>query len=463
MVDSPDGGRKLQARAVPVGGGVAVFLAALATLAVAAAVSPAVADALAADARRSVALLAAAALIVGVGLVDDYYNLRARYKFGGQLAAALILVYPGDFVIGQIGVFGWLVELGPLSVPVTLFWLLACVNALNLLDGMDGMLGTVGLIALVTVAVMAAMLGHTFTAVVALALAGAVLGFLRYNLPPASIYMGDSGSMLLGLVIGALAIPAALKGPATVSLCAPVALVVLPMIDTTAAVIRRKLTGRGLATADRGHLHHVLLRNGWTIRRVLVIVAGFALIASGGALATTALNNDVFALVAVAGVVVSLVATRLFGNAECSLVKSRVVAATRGLRGGRAWELAVSLQGSRDWNEVWQEVVECAARLDLHSVCLDVNAPALHENYHARWDQAAGGGEGFGWQFEMPLMGGGQLIGRLAVSGSRNNECISEMMRAVGQIIESAEARIAEVSVQPTRPGPDGTLRAAVV
>ena len=125
----------------------------------------------------------------------------------------------------------------------------------NLIDGMDGLLGIVGGIALASLAVIVAMTGHVFAATVALALAGAVLGFLWWNLPPATVYMGDSGSMLIGLVIGAVAIPTSLKGPATVALSAPLAILVLPIFDTTAAVVRRKLTGRGLATADRGHLH----------------------------------------------------------------------------------------------------------------------------------------------------------------------------------------------------------------
>ena len=192
---------------------------------------------------------------------------RARYKVLGQLSAILVLTLGGGFVIERVGLFGMMLELGPAAIPCTALWLLACVNALNLIDGMDGLLGIVGGIALVSLAVIVAMTGYVFEATVALALAGAVIGFLWWNLPPASVYMGDSGSMLIGLVIGAVAIPTSLKGPATVALSAPLAILVLPMFDTTAAVIRRKLTGRGLATADRGHLHHVLMRNGLTAQR----------------------------------------------------------------------------------------------------------------------------------------------------------------------------------------------------
>lgn len=453
LLDTPDGRRKTHARPVPVVGGVAVFAAAVAALAVTAAVRPDVAAALAADARGCIALLTAAAVLTAVGVIDDRFNLRARYKLLGQLAAILVLVVPGHFVIEHLGLLGWVIDLGPLAGPVTVVWLLACVNALNLIDGMDGLLGTVGLIALLTLAVMAGMVGHVLAAAVALALAGAVLGFLRYNLPPASVYMGDAGAMLIGLVIGALAVAARLKGTATVALGAPVALLVLPMLDTTAAVVRRKLTGRGLATTDHGHLHHVLQKHGLTVRRVLVLVAALGLTASAGALASTALQNDVYALVAAGGVVVTLVVTRLFGTAELALVRKRLTAAARSMRtpppGGPGWELAVRLHGTADWEEVWQDLTGCAAALNLQTVCLDVNAPALQEDYHARWDRAGPSfPESHLWRVEIPLFGRGQPIGRLAIAGGRDDEPLVEKLLTLAKIIEVAEVRAAEVTAR---------------
>lgn len=460
LLDAPDGRRKTHARPIPVVGGVAVFAAAVAALAVTAAVRPDVAAALAADARRYAALLTAAAVIVAVGVIDDRFNLRARYKLLGQLAAVLVLVVPGHFLIERLGLLGWVIDLGPLAGPVTVLWLLACVNALNLIDGMDGLLGTVGLIALLTLAVMAGMVGHLLAAAVALALAGAVLGFLRYNLPPASVYMGDAGAMLIGLVIGALAVAARLKGTATVALGAPVALLVLPMLDTTAAVVRRKLTGRGLATTDHGHLHHVLQKHGLTVRRVLVLVAALGLTASAGALASTALQNDLYALVAAGGVVVTLVVTRLFGTAELALVRKRLGAAARAMRpapGGPGWELAVRLQGTADWGEVWHDLTGCAAALNLQTVCLDVNAPMLEEDYHARWDR---GGPAFPeshvWRVEIPLFGRGQPIGRLAIVGGRDDEPLVEKLMTVAKIIEAAEVRAAKVTAKAAGAAQEG-------
>jgi UDP-GlcNAc:undecaprenyl-phosphate GlcNAc-1-phosphate transferase len=453
MVDPPDRHRKTQSAAVPMGGGVAVLLAALATLAIVALTVPDVAAAFTADLRKSLALLASAGLIAGVGLLDDRYNLRARYKLAGQTAAILLLVVVGGFVINRVTVFGLTIELGAFSFAVTTIWLLACVNALNLIDGMDGLLGTVGGIALVSLAIIAALTGNLFAAAVALALAGAVFGFLWWNLPPATIYMGDAGSMLIGLVIGAVAIPASLKGPATIALGAPLAILVLPMFDTTAAVVRRKLTGRGLATADRGHLHHVLMRNGLTARRVLVIVAVLGLVAAAGALASTALHNDLFALVAGGGVVVALVAGKLFGNAELRLIHKRVAASMRGLWPSRTrpWELAVRLQGTADWDDVWEDLVGVAAAMNLQSLSLDVNAPAMHENYLAHWTNPAPASDEHLWRLEIPLFGGsGVPIGRLTVAGQRNDDQpLADTLLTLTKIVETAELRAAEVTAPP--------------
>jgi UDP-GlcNAc:undecaprenyl-phosphate GlcNAc-1-phosphate transferase len=447
LVDGPDRHRKMQAAPVPVAGGVAVFVAALAALAVGALIDPEVAEALTEDPTKSLALLGATLVIVAIGLVDDRYNLRARHKLLGQTAAALVLVVAGDFVIHRVGFFGAAVELGIFAVPATILWLLACVNALNLIDGMDGLLGTVGGIALVSLAVMAALSGHLFAAAVALALAGAVFGFLWWNLPPATVYMGDAGSMLIGLVVGAVAIPASLKGPATIALGAPLAILVLPMFDTAAAVVRRKLTGRGLATPDRGHLHHVLLRNGLTVRRVLVIVAVLGLIAAGGALASTALHNDLFAIVAGGGVVIALIAGKLFGNTELRLIHKRVAAAIRGMWKDRLqpWELAVHLHGTADWDEVWDDLIGVAAALKLQSLCLDVNAPAMHEDYNARWTNPASAHDAVVWRLEIPLFGPGEVpIGRLTVSGERDGQPLSDALLTLTKIVETAEVCAAE-------------------
>lgn len=451
LVDSPDGRRKTQTRPIPVAGGLAVLAASLVGLFAAHLVIPDAFGGSDVDRLQLLSLLLAAVLITAVGVWDDARNLRARYKLLGQLAAIAVLIFLGGIRIDGISILGHQFHLGQLAIPFTVFWMLACINALNLIDGMDGLLGTVALIALMSLAMIATMGGQVQTAVIALAMAGAVIGFLWFNLPPASIYMGDSGSMLIGLLIGSLAIVGQLKAQAAVSLGAPVALLVLPMMDTTAAVIRRKLTGRGLATADRGHLHHVLQRHGLTTRRALLLVAILASIASVGALATAALQNDVYALIAVGGVVLTLLSTRLFGHAEWTLLKKRLLAAAKavwpGPADGQPWQLAVRLQGSADWDQLWADLIHQAEELELASLCLDVNAPALHENYHARWDRrGVVPAESQLWRVELPLIAHGHHLGRVVVSGSREKSSLADMLQRLARIIAEAESRAASLA-----------------
>jgi len=211
LFDRPDGRRKIHDRPVAVVGGVTLFVSTVLTLLVAALFDPAVATALAESSGRAVWLLAAAGLIVLVGVYDDLNTLRARFKLAGQLTAVLLAVVGGGFVIERVSVFGMSLEFGVFAVPVTVVWFLAAVNALNLIDGMDGMLGTLGLVICASLGLMAVAGGHGFAALVAFALAAGLAAFLWFNLPPARVYLGDAGSMLIGLVVAALSVQCALK------------------------------------------------------------------------------------------------------------------------------------------------------------------------------------------------------------------------------------------------------------
>ena len=323
LTDRPDGRRKLHPRPIPLCGGLAVFAAALLGLAATAALRPEVADALTARPGRALALLAGAAVIAAVGLLDDFVDLRARHKLFGQAVASLIAIVPGGCVVERLAVLGVEFELGILAVPVTLFWFLAAINALNLLDGLDGLLGVVGVIILGSLAALSMAAGDAFAGFVALAAAGALLGFLAFNLPPATAYLGDCGSLLVGLVVAALAVESGRRGPA-VALAGPAALLVLPFLDTAAAIVRRKLTGRGIAEPDRGHFHHGLQRRYAGPWPALAAAALLGLIGAAGALAGGRTGDDRCPLGAAAVVVAVLAATGWFGGAEVRLVAAKL-------------------------------------------------------------------------------------------------------------------------------------------
>jgi UDP-GlcNAc:undecaprenyl-phosphate GlcNAc-1-phosphate transferase len=450
LVDEPDGRRKIHARPIPIAGGVAVLLTAAVVLAGAFSVAGPWRDAVSDRWLTLFGLAGAAIVIAVVGVADDYYGMRGRTKLLWQLLAVGIVMFCG-VQVDKVRLFGQDHPLGLLAIPFTAFWLIGAINSLNLIDGMDGLLGCLGCIICASLAAMAYMNQHFHVAVIAIAMAGSLLGFLCFNFPPATIFLGDCGSMLIGLVVGVLAIESSLKGPATVALAAPAALLIIPILDTSAAIVRRKLTGRSIYTTDRGHLHHVLLRHGLSNGYVLLLVGALCLVAGSGAFLSLYYNSEALALVSALVVVGLLVATRLFGHAEFLLIKERILAVLFAVRygheQGRVHQSSVRLQGSANWKDVWQHVTTYAEQLQLRSVYLDVNAPSLHEGYHARWGRVPADAEtpSF-WRAEIPLAVRGQIVGRLEFTGQYGGNPIAEKITQVARIVEDVEMALAALT-----------------
>jgi UDP-GlcNAc:undecaprenyl-phosphate/decaprenyl-phosphate GlcNAc-1-phosphate transferase len=413
FLDNPDGRRKVQKTPVALGGGLGVFFGITVSLVLCSSISPEVAQGLLQKPQQGIALLLATGLVGLVGLLDDLIDLRARHKLFGQFLAIAILIGIGGYRIEILSLLGYQLQLGPLSIIVTAFWFIATINAVNLLDGMDGLLGTVGLVALLAISWMAFATGNMMAGWVSLAAAGSIVGFLYFNLPPASIYLGDCGSLLIGLLLASLSMDSCLKGPTT-AIVAPAVLLVLPIMDTSAAVVRRKLTGRGLATSDRGHLHHELLRHGLNRVRVLLLVGTLAIIAAAGALITTFFQNDVFAFIAGGAVIMILLTSGLFGVAEFRLIRHRLIGMIQSV-GGQAVEVSVRLQGQVDWANSWHELLQRAESLQLITAILDVNDPARQEGFHGRWDRRAE--TDHFWRLELALRYQNKVIGKLTVLG----------------------------------------------
>lgn len=452
LVDRPDGRRKIHENAVPVAGGLAIFLAASSAVAIAVIANNPFRSQLRDEFASLLGLLLAAITICLVGVADDFWGLRGRHKLAGQLVAALCIVASGH-VVRTIRLFDLQLDLGLLAVPFTIFWILGAINSLNLIDGMDGLSSCIGLIVSVSLAIMAAISEQWAAACIAVALAGALLGFLIYNLPPASIFLGDAGSMLIGLVVGVLAIQGSLKAPATIALAAPLAAMAIPIMDTLAAIIRRKLTGRSIYSADRGHLHHCLLRSGLTPQRALFWVVLFCLATCGGALASLAFNNELYAVLTAFAVVGTLIITRLFGFAEFLLVKERLLATGASFlhRNGHATphQTSIRLQGSADWKDLWERLLNCAVQLQLKAIHLDVNAPNIHEGYHARWDCVEDPSDPDLWRAEIPLVANGQHVGRLQIVGQRNHVPVWTSITALAHSLEDLDEAVSAVAYAP--------------
>jgi UDP-GlcNAc:undecaprenyl-phosphate/decaprenyl-phosphate GlcNAc-1-phosphate transferase len=463
FVDRPDGHHKSHKVPVALGGGLAVFLAAFATFAVEYFSSTRLQDSSQQSVPFLAGLLLAGAWIVCLGLVDDRYGMRGRYKLLGQIIAALVVIASG-LEIKSFSLFNQKFELGWFSIPFTLFWLVGAINSLNLLDGIDGLATTIGIILCAAITIMAAYFGQTAVAIVAAVFAGALVGFLKFNFPPASIFLGDAGSMLIGLVVGSLAIAASLKGPATVAMAAPLAIWSLPMFDSFVAILRRKLTGRSIYATDRGHLHHRLMARFGKNTRVLGFVAVCCAVTCGGALISMFMKNDLAALASVLAVICILVATQIFGHVEFVMLASRVRSLGASLisssKGQRSWHTSFRLQGTRQWDLLWQSLIEYAEKAELVEVKLDINLAAIQEGYHASWRRRYECERRELWRTEIPLFSDKHLVGRLNIAGVRDQSTlVCEAIGRMMEILESLEAEIAalastQVQLLPTAPPP---------
>lgn len=283
-VDHP-GERKVHDAPVPRLGGVAIYLAFMAALLVDFAW------------RRFVKLdtgpydipllpiLAGATIVLIVGVLDDVFDLSAGVKFFGQIVAALVMVV-GPLLMGQTDSSqavlmefignprtGDLVYLATWSsVPLTLLWVVAMTNIVNLIDGLDGLAAGVGGIAMVSLSYAAYMTGHSDIAIVALALAGSSLGFLKHNFYPAHIFMGDSGSMFMGFILGAITVEGVMKSVATIALLIPIVMMGIPILDTAFAIFRRMKGRQPVSRGDNDHIHHRLLYRGFSHRQTVIII-----------------------------------------------------------------------------------------------------------------------------------------------------------------------------------------------
>ncbi|MEO1496401.1 MAG: MraY family glycosyltransferase [Planctomycetota bacterium] len=428
FVDRP-GGRKTQATPVALGGGLAVFAATAITVIAAyvfadwAMPATFVGD----DARHLAGLAAASLATLALGLYDDAANLRGRYKLLGQLIIVSLLVYLG-LTIDKFSFFGREISLGWMTIPFSMFWLVGATNAINLLDGIDGLASSIGIVLCLTFAAINGIYGHFPEAVVTLALAGALLGFLRYNFAPASIYLGDAGSMVIGLVIGAIAIQTHTKTPAFIAMTIPLAVWSIPILDSGAAIIRRRLTGRSVFAPDRGHLHHSLLSRGWSVRQASTFIAMVCATTCIAAVLGVIWRNEWVVVGTVFLVICYLISTRTFGHIEFALIRERMRQHGLTLRADEthhkvARHGAVRLQGDHEWERVWESLVESAPRYQLTKLQLTIHMPALQEAFFGNWKapKRPEADADAAWKTTMPLVIDGDPVGKLQIAGSADD------------------------------------------
>lgn len=294
-VDVPKDKRRMHRVAMPLLGGIAIFAAFVIT-------TLAFCD-LTTNTLQIFGLLCGSAIIVVTGVFDDKISLNPLLKLFLQILAACVVAFCGI----RIEYIGGLINLGNLSIPATVFWIVAVTNAVNLIDGLDGLSCGVSAISALSILVSSFFMPDMpyFAILLTAILAGSCIGFLPYNFNPAKIFMGDTGAMFLGFSLSVISILGVFKTDAIISFCVPFIAFAVPLCDTAFAFIRRILQGKSPFSADRGHIHHRLIDMGFNQKQSVTILYAISTIC-GIAAILWAINRPVGGIVVIVSAIVIL-------------------------------------------------------------------------------------------------------------------------------------------------------------
>jgi UDP-GlcNAc:undecaprenyl-phosphate/decaprenyl-phosphate GlcNAc-1-phosphate transferase len=224
--------------------------------------------------RTMLTILFPAGIVFLLGVYDDLRAVGPYFKFAVQGIAAAMLYAGGLRIVNIPVLFGDRLLPWYVGLALTVVWVLAITNAFNLIDGLDGLAAGSALFSTMVAFVVAVLNGPSLVEIMTISLAGAILGFLRYNFNPATIFLGDSGSLFIGFLLSALALNASQKAPTIVAVAIPIVSFGLPILETVLSIVRRLISGRPVFTADREHIHHKLLQHGLTHRQVVIVLYG---------------------------------------------------------------------------------------------------------------------------------------------------------------------------------------------
>ena len=308
LLDQPDQNRKLHKIPVPRLGGFAIMVSYAAAVLVVVKLAPSAAQIHIQHWDLLRVMAPAAGVVFVIGLIDDLFNIKPWQKLTGQILAGALAIglgfhyAPGMLTIGSGSIPFWL------NAPLTLIWLIACMNAMNLIDGLDGLAAGVGLLATISTLLVGLFTGNSGLVVATMPLIGALLAFLCYNFAPASIYLGDCGSLTIGFMLGGFSLVWSHRGHSVFSLVAPLMVLALPLLDSVLAITRRYLRNTPIFSGDRGHIHHMIMARGFETKHatlilyaVCAVAASLALLQSLGSRFMHVAVLAVFALLLLAG------------------------------------------------------------------------------------------------------------------------------------------------------------------
>ncbi|AKL93726.1 undecaprenyl-phosphate N-acetylglucosaminyl 1-phosphate transferase TagO [Clostridium aceticum] len=310
-IDVPKDNRRVHKKPIPRLGGLAIYIAFVASAFMMTIMKS---NLLHID-RQFVGIMIGATIIVLVGIVDDSKQISAKYKLLGQIIAALVVVYSGvriEFITNILNQPTGMTWLEKSAIPVTVFWIVGITNTVNLIDGLDGLAAGISSIAALSLAYVAYLSGQTEVMVLLIILAGSLLGFLPYNFNPAEIFMGDTGSLLVGFILATISIEGLIKSATTIAVAIPVLALGIPIFDTTFAIVRRLMNGRPIMEADKGHLHHRLLDQGLSQKQTVLVLYFISMLLGASAIVIADTTRAVaYLVIASVSVVIFLGALRI--------------------------------------------------------------------------------------------------------------------------------------------------------
>jgi UDP-GlcNAc:undecaprenyl-phosphate GlcNAc-1-phosphate transferase len=401
--DDTSSSRKIHVRPIPRLGGIGIVVGFFAPILVFLALGSDVGRLLLTQPRMVLGLFLGGSAIALLGLYDDIRGSRARNKLAVQalIAVAMWLL---DFRIEIIAnPFGPPIQLGIFALPFTLLWIVGVVNAMNLVDGLDGLAGGVAFFAVATNFMLALARGEALLGILMAALAGAILGFLILNFNPASIFMGDTGSMFLGFVLATVSIKTSAKAGTTVAMLVPVIALGLPIMDTLLAVIRRTLLGRPVFRADRDHIHHRLMtRLPLSHRGAVLVLYGFCCLFALAGLALAYANSVQTTMLLVGISAVVFVLMRQLGYFSLDAVSGAAATRRRNVKLRRSVRRAIdALAAAPTLTDIWEAVRPLQADLEASFMELRIEGPLAGQAQEFRAEETAAEAVLFSTRFEV--------------------------------------------------------------
>jgi UDP-GlcNAc:undecaprenyl-phosphate/decaprenyl-phosphate GlcNAc-1-phosphate transferase len=422
-LDHARSSRKIHGAPIPRLGGVAIVLAFYAPMLALFLFHGGVGLLFLSEREHVIGLFAGGLAIALLGLYDDLRGANAWKKFLVQFLVAGLMYKLGFRFDLLANPFGEPISLGWANLPFTVLWIVGVINAMNLIDGLDGLAGGVALVAVITTFLVSLQRGHPLMMLFSSALAGSIVGFLFYNFNPASIFMGDTGSMFLGFVLATTTMQTNQKASTAVAVLIPCIALGLPIMDTLLAIGRRAIRGRPLFQADKEHIHHKLMARGLTHRQAVLVLYGFCLVLGAAALVLTYANSGQAALLLVVLAVVAFTFLRSLGYVRLD----QMPAAGADRKRNRAMRAALQplgrrLKQLRAVDEMWPLVIEAGKVLGATTVDLRVDLLGATESastatysHGAAADETAAGP--FRFEFIVP---GSRAAERILVLGWRD-------------------------------------------